>query len=90
MPDGPEEEAAVDDRALHEHVLDAMNAYLDGGGMVTAFHLIAEYIDTDGDESWMSAVADGQGQSRTLGLISWAQRIADHEAERYLESIEED
>lgn len=77
----------VDERDLHEIVLDALNEWLGGSGMVTAFHLVGDYIDDEGDDAYFSAVADGQPQSRTLGLIAWAQKIADYEAAEFLRSV---
>lgn len=42
-----------------------------GGGLVTAFALSAEYIDSDGDRCWALVTADGQSASQTLGLLRW-------------------
>lgn len=73
-----------DDRSLPDVILDALNAWL-GSGMVTAFHLIADFVDEDGDECYVYSTPDGQTHARTLGLIQWAQRLADHDVKVYLE-----
>ena len=90
MAEEPEAAPEVDDRELQDVILDALSDWLGDTGMVTGFHVIADFIDADGDESYMSAVANGQSQSRTLGLLAWAQRIAEYEVKQYLDTYGED
>ena len=68
-------------------VSQALEEYLveNGGGMVTAFHIVADYIDADGQHSWIYATAADQRQLTTLGLIEWAKGVAQHDQRKYLE-----
>lgn len=68
-------------RTIDEHVAE------EGGGFVTAWHLIAEYIDTEGEESWLYATADNQKAMTTIGLIEWARGVTRYEQHRYLDAI---
>ena len=61
-----------------------------GGGFVTGFHFVAEFIDEDGDEAWLYATLAGQTMSRTLGLIRWSDRLAEYEQRAYLEAADGD
>ena len=70
--------------ALNDHLAD------EGGGMVTAFHLIAEYVDDQGEHCWMYTTAEDQRQSVTMGLIAYAQGVAQHEQQAYLDRISDD
>lgn len=56
-----------------------------GGGFVTGFYLIAEYVDGDGHDGWLYAAPDNQTLSRTTGLIEWARGVARYEQQRHLE-----
>lgn len=71
------------ERAVHEHLADT------GGGMVTGWYFIADFIDADGKPSWIWAAPDEQTQSTTLGLLAWAKGVADYEQRRYLEEEED-
>lgn len=76
---------------LGEQVENLIGAHLaeSGGGMATGFHLICEFVDGDGEHSWMYVTAPKQTQSRTLGLIHFARGVAEYELQRYLqETIE--
>ena len=57
----------------------------EGGGIVLAFHLTAEYIDSEGDESWLYANAPDQRISRTMGLLEWAKGVTLNDQRRYLD-----
>lgn len=80
---GPYEET------LNDLVADLLADHLSraGGGMVTAFHLVAEYVDGDGDEGWLYSTLSGQQQTRTLGLIHWSKGVAEYEQARYMDEI---
>lgn len=73
---------------IHSLLADHLSS--EGGGMVTSFHLVAEFIDSDGDESWLFATAPDQTQTRTVGLIEWARGVARYEQHRYLDDITDD
>jgi hypothetical protein len=70
--------------ALEEHLAAS------GGGFVRSWHLVADIIDDEGDQAWLYAVADGQQQITTLGLLEWARGIARYEQAAYLSSSEFD
>lgn len=70
------------ERALTEHLAE------EGGGMVTAFYFVAEYIDGEGEHAWVYATAPDQRMSTTAGLIKWAEGIVEYEQRRYLEDEE--
>jgi hypothetical protein len=67
--------------AIHDHIAG------DTGGMITGFHLVAEYIDADGEQRWLYATAPDQQQSATLGLLHWSLGVAEYEQRRYLDEI---
>jgi hypothetical protein len=46
-----------------------------------------EYIDTEGDEAWVSATAPEQKAMTTIGLLEWARGVARYEQHRYLNAI---
>lgn len=50
-----------------------------GGGFVSSFTMCAEYVDSDGDRSWLTAHHDGQTPSQTLGLLRWHTLNAEHQ-----------
>jgi hypothetical protein len=58
-----------------------------GGGIVTGWHFIAEYIDTEGDEAWLYCTAPEQKAMTTIGLLEWARGVARYEQHRYLNTI---
>jgi hypothetical protein len=59
----------------------------EGGGFVTGWYFVAEYIDTEGDEAWLYATAAEQRAIVTMGLLKWAKGVADFEQHRYLNTI---
>ncbi|HET7327860.1 MAG TPA: hypothetical protein VFJ14_11320 [Nocardioidaceae bacterium] len=76
---------------LQARVQSAIEEYLaeNGGGFVTSWHFIADFIDSDGEQSWLHHTAEDQTMSTTMGLIRWAQGVADYEQQRYLDTISE-
>lgn len=40
-----------------------------GGGFVTAFALVVDYVDEDGDRGWATAHAENQMPATTLGML---------------------
>jgi hypothetical protein len=67
--------------AIDEHLAE------NGGGFVTSWHFVADFIDSDGEESWLFATADDQKAMATMGLLEWARGVAQYEQRRYLEDI---
>ena len=57
---------------------------------MTGFHLICEFLNADGEESWLHVTAPRQTQSRTIGLIHFAAGVAAYEQQRYLGQIAEE
>lgn len=80
------------DEDLRERIQASIDNHLatHGGGMVTGWYFIAEYIDPDGDEAWLYATADNQRAITTMGLLKWAVGVAKYEQQRYLNSIAEE
>ncbi len=76
------------DSELNERVRGFIEAWLgeSGGGMVTGFHLIADFVDADGGQSWMYATAPDQKLITTMGLIEWARGVARYEQRMYHET----
>jgi hypothetical protein len=73
---------------LEDRVQDAIAAHLaetGDGGMVTAFHLAVEFVDSAGDDAWLYVTAPRQRMSHTLGLIEWSRGVALYEQRRYLD-----
>lgn len=72
------------DRAdvLADRVTESLAEWMaaNGGGFVSAFNLVVEYVDEDGDRSWAVAHASGQTVPQTLGLLSWHQLHAEERA----------
>lgn len=58
-----------------------------GGGFVTGFYLIAEYVDHESRDGWLYATPDNQTLSRTTGLVEWARGVARYEQQRHLEDV---
>lgn len=77
---------------LGDQIQGTLNDHLaeDGGGIVTAYHVIAEYIDDDGEHGWLYVTPEDQRQCTTMGLIDWAHGVATYEQQRYLDQIAED
>lgn len=63
----------------------AIQEWLDanGGGMATAWHLTLDFIDQTGEDRWAYSTAPDQKMVTTLGLLRWAQGVADYEQRRY-------
>lgn len=61
----------------------------ENGGMVTGFHVIAEFIDGDGESRMLYEWAPGQRLTTTMGLLRWAQGVADYEQRRFLDEVTE-
>jgi hypothetical protein len=61
-----------------------------GGGFVTSWHLVANLIDGNGEQSWLYATAPDQLQIQTLGLLEWSRGVAHHDQRRYLEGLHDD
>jgi hypothetical protein len=59
----------------------------EGGGFVTGWYFVVEYIDTEGDEAWLYATAPEQKAMTTIGLLEWARGVARYEQHRYLDAI---
>jgi hypothetical protein len=64
--------------AISEHLAD------NGGGMVTEYHVIANVIDSDGEQQWIYAVPSEQLLVTTIGLIEWARGVAQYEQRCHL------
>jgi hypothetical protein len=77
--------AEEDPPALTDAINGVLQDHIDG--MVTGFCLVAEYIDADGHDAVVWEFAEGQKQSTTLGLLSWARGVAEYEQRRYLDQI---
>lgn len=77
-------------RSLVDLINAALSEHLEGQGFVTSWHFVADYVDADGDLSWIYAAPDDQRQTTTLGLIEWARGIARYEQDAYLDSIRTD
>lgn len=55
----------------NDALINALGAQIDGGGIVTAFVVIAEYVDADGDVClWADSMRD-QRSNRSMGLLEW-------------------
>lgn len=46
-----------------------------GGGMPTAYVLIASYIDTHGTQRWLARSLTDQGMFATLGIVRFYERL---------------
>ena len=86
MPDASMADAAGE--AVSEALAQVMAEA--GGGFVTGFCLVAEVIDGDGDRGWVTAHADGQSPSATLGMLRWHTLTAEHDVALYLAGDDED
>lgn len=79
------------DPALERWLQATIDAYLNetGGGLVTSWHFVGDFIDADGEQSWLYATPDGQKVMTTIGLIEWARDVARYEQRRHLDEISE-
>jgi hypothetical protein len=82
--------SALDDN-LAPRIQHELDSYLgeNGGGMVTSFYFVAEFIDPDGDQSWVYCTAPDQRMNATFGLLKWAMGCAEYEQRRYLDEMGE-
>lgn len=80
------------DNGIQSKVQAAIDQHLaeNGGGFVTGWHFIADFIDEDGDQSWLFATADKQRAMTTMGLLAWANGITAFEQQCYLEELRDD
>lgn len=60
-----------------------------GGGMVTSYVVVARYIDSEGQTSWMQLNPEGQSNIDTAGLIDWSKRVIDYEVQSELFAMDE-
>lgn len=61
-----------------------------GGGIVTSFAICAEYVDSDGDRSWLTAHHDSQTPSQTLGLLRWHTLNAEQQCVEFMFAEDDD
>lgn len=73
------------ENALHEHIRE-----LEGSGMLTAYYLVAEFLDKDGTPSWMTLSHADQSITTSMGLIEWARTDVHRQAGRFLDFIYDD
>jgi hypothetical protein len=73
------------DSAIAEHIRG-----IHGEGMLTGFYLVAEFIDSDGDECWFTKSPERQTLTRTLGLMAFARADIEHQTVEYLKALAED
>jgi hypothetical protein len=73
------------DSAIAEHIRS-----IHGEGIVTGFYLVAEFIDTDGDECSFTKSPAGQTLTKTLGLLAFANADIKYQTDRYLDAISEE
>lgn len=73
------------DHAIAEHIRG-----IHGEGMLTGFYLVAEFIDTDGDECWFTKSPERQTLTRTLGLMAFAQADIEYQTVQYLDRLAEE
>lgn len=59
------------------------------GGMVNGFYLVYDYMDNDGIEKWSFTAAPAQKLMTSLGLLSWANHVANFETVSSLNEIVE-
>lgn len=79
--DGNGDLASAISAALYDHLAG------DNGGMVTGFHVIAEFIDSDGESRMLYEWAPGQRLTTTMGLLEWARGVAAYEQRRFLDDV---
>lgn len=79
-----------DDRSLSQRINDVLTDFLadEGGGFPTAFYLVAEFIDSDGDEQWIDGGAEDQSLPRTMGLVEWARGSLKKQQKNYLDALD--
>lgn len=82
----------ADTTSLADRISGVLYDHLAGenGGMVTGFHVIAEFIDSDGESRMLYEWAPGQRLTTTMGLLRWAQGVADYEQRRFLDGLGDD
>lgn len=75
-----------------DRITNALTEWLadQGGGIVTSFAICAEYVDSDGDRSWLTAHHDGQTPSQTLGLLRWHTLNAEQQCVELMFAEDED
>lgn len=78
MSDQPEQQE--DTRELHEKIQDVVSEHLaKQGGMLTGFIFSADFLDEDGDRSWVYGQAEDQPITTTLGILEWySMYVKDH------------
>lgn len=83
---------SVYDGDLGKRISDVVQDYLSetAGGIASSFHIVAEYVNADGQECWMYATPTDQKATTTLGLLRWSLGVADYEQFRYMASLEAD
>jgi hypothetical protein len=60
-----------------------------GGGIVTGYTMIVDYMDSNGDRCWATAHAENQKPATTLGLLRWATLAVENQVLRYMNDCDE-
>lgn len=55
-----------------------------GGGMLTGYTGVINYMDADGERAWATVHLDGQAPWQTLGLLRYQTLVVEREINAYL------
>lgn len=78
---------STNDQSLQAHVDAALATWLaaHGGGMVSSFHVVVDFVDSDGEQAWGYGTSPDQKLITTMGLLTWSTGVAEYEMRRHLE-----
>ena len=69
-----------DETPVTPQLVDAIQSEIDdqsGGGIPTAYVLVAAYIDSEGRQRWLDRSMEDQGIFATLGMVRFYERLTE-------------